>query len=247
MRSSISILHLAPDAWARGCGPWFTLPSVACPVGRSHSCCRSVSSLRSTCCHPGFEEWRCACARSCVAPASGLWFLGASLPSTGFVVAVQVWSCPVLLAWAVPCFSLGAWALGPAASSVAFRPSPSLGSVRRLVFWVRSPLPGNLSFRIRLRLILLFLELFASFCPGSAGREGGSAGLGLHPPASVPPDPATRLSGWPHWVTIPPKLQSAFYSAGKYSVGTNGVLRKLKHIFPNTYQRINMMARLPPR
>ena len=75
----------------------------------------------------------------------------------------------------------------------------------------------------------------------------GVAGLGLHPPASVPPDPATRLSGWPHWVTIPPKLQSAFYSAGKYSVGTNGVLRKLKHIFPNTYQRINMMARLPPR
>ena len=94
---------------------------------------------------------------------------------------------------------------------------------------------------------LLFLELLASFCPGSAGRVGGSAGLGLHPPASVPPDPATRLSGWPHWVTIPPKLQSAFYSAGKYSVGTNGVLRKLKHIFPNTYQRINMMARLPPR
>ena len=26
------------------------------------------------------------------------WFLGASLPSTGFVVAVQVWSCLVLLA-----------------------------------------------------------------------------------------------------------------------------------------------------
>ena len=40
----------------------------------------------------------CACARSCVAPASGLWSIGASLPSTGFVVAVQVWSCPVLLA-----------------------------------------------------------------------------------------------------------------------------------------------------
>ena len=31
---------------------------------------------------------------------------------------------------------------------------------------------------------------------GVAGREGGSAGLGLHPPASVAPDPATRLSGW---------------------------------------------------
>ena len=89
--------------------------------------------------------------------------------------------------------------------------------------------------------------LLASLCPGSYGREGGSAGLGLHPPASMAPDPATRLSGWPHWVNIPPKLKSAIYSAGKYSVGTNGVLRKLKHIFPNTYQRINMMARLPPR
>ena len=66
---------------------------------------------------------------------------------------VQVWFCPVLLALSVPCFSLGAWSLGPAASSVAFRPSPSLGSVRRLVFWVPSPLPRNLSFRVRLRLI----------------------------------------------------------------------------------------------
>ena len=24
------------------------------------------------------------------------------------------------------------------------------------------------------------------------------------------PDPATRLSGWSHWVTIPPKLKSAY-------------------------------------
>ena len=45
---------------------------------------------------------------------------------------------------------------------------------------------------------LLFLELLASSCPGSYGREGGSAGLGLHPLASVAPDPATRLSGLPH-------------------------------------------------
>ena len=133
MGSSISVLLLAPDAWALGCGPWFTMPSVECPVGRSHSCCRSVSSLGSTCCHPGIEEWRCACACSCVAPASELWFLGASLPSTGFVVAVLVRGCPVLLAWTVPCFSLGAWALARAASSVAFHPSPSLGSARLVV------------------------------------------------------------------------------------------------------------------
>ena len=42
---------------------------------------------------------------------------------------------------------------------------------------------------------LLFLELQASSCPGSYGREGGSAGLGLHLPASMAPDPATRPSG----------------------------------------------------
>ena len=99
-------------------------------------------------------------------------FLGASLPSTGFVVAVQVWSCPVLLALTVPCFSLGAWSLGPAASSVAFRPSPSLGSVRRLVFWVPSPLPRNLSFRVRLRLIPSLPRAPCIFLPGLCRKRG---------------------------------------------------------------------------
>ena len=37
-------------------------------------------------------------------------------------------------------------------------------------------------------------QLLASTCPGSYGREGGSAGLRLHPPASMAPDPP-RLSG----------------------------------------------------
>ena len=81
----------------------------------------------------------CACAHSCVAPASELWFLGASLPSTGSVVAVLVRGCPVLLAWTVPCFSLGAWSLVRASSSVSFHPSPSLG-LARLVGLGLSPL-----------------------------------------------------------------------------------------------------------
>ena len=98
--------------------------------------------------------------------------LGPRFLLPGFVVAVQVWACPVLLAWAVPCFSLGAWALGPAASSVAFRPSPSLGSVRRLVFWVRSPLPGNFSFRIRLRLIPSLPRAPCIFLPGLCRKRG---------------------------------------------------------------------------
>ena len=98
--------------------------------------------------------------------------LGPRFLLPGFVVAVQVWACPVLLAWAVPCFSLGAWALGRAASSVAFRPSPSLGSVRRLVFWVRSPLHGNLSFRIRLRLIPSLPRAPCIFLPGLYRKRG---------------------------------------------------------------------------
>ena len=98
--------------------------------------------------------------------------LGPRFLLPGFVVAVQVWSCPVLLAWAVPCFSLGAWALGQAASSVAFRPSPSLGSVRRLGFWVRSPLHGNLSFRIRLRLIPSLPRAPCIFLPGLCRKRG---------------------------------------------------------------------------
>ena len=98
--------------------------------------------------------------------------LGPRFLLPGFVVAVQVWACPVLLAWAVPCFSLGAWALGQAASSVAFRSSPSLGSVRRLVFWVRSPLPGNLSFRIRLRLIPSLPRAPCIFLPGLCRKRG---------------------------------------------------------------------------
>ena len=60
-----------------------------------------------------------ACAHPCEATASGLWSLGSSLPSTGSVVAVLVLGCPVLLAWTDHCFSLGAWFLDLASSSVA--------------------------------------------------------------------------------------------------------------------------------
>ena len=60
-------------------------------------------------------------------------------PYTGSVVAVLVRGCPVLLAWTVHCFSLGAWFLDLASSSVACRPSPSHG-LARLVGLCLSPL-----------------------------------------------------------------------------------------------------------
>ena len=154
-----------------------------------------------------------ASARPCEASASGFWSLGSSLPSTRPVVAVQALGCPVLLAWTYHCFSLGAWSLGLASSSVACHPSPFHG-LARCGGWCMSPLferlsvlfPGNMGshFLGISRSVfgnvwfLLFLELLASSCRGSYGREGGSAGLGLHPPASMAPDPAARLSGLPH-------------------------------------------------
>ena len=64
----------------------------------------------------------------------------------------------------------GPWARLP--SSVAFRPFPSLGSVRRLVFWVPSPLPRNLSFRVRLRLIPSLPRAPCIFLPGLCRKSG---------------------------------------------------------------------------
>ena len=53
--------------------------------------------------------------------------------------------------------------------------------------WNLSSFLGNV-------LIPSLPQLLASSCPGSYGRVGGSAGLCLHPPASMAPDPQ-RLSG----------------------------------------------------
>ena len=149
------------------------------------------------------------CAHPCEATASGLLSLGSSQPSTGSVWwRSGTWVAPVLLAWTYRCFRLGDWSLGLASSSVACHPSPSLGlarlGVRVCLHILKCCLlfPGNIgshflriprSFFGKVRF-LLFLELLASSCPGSYGREGGSAGLCLHPPASVAPDPQ-RLSG----------------------------------------------------
>ena len=163
--SSISVLLLAPDAWARGCWLLVTLPSVSCPVSRSHSCCRSVSLCEELAVILVLRGGSCACALSCGAPASGLWFLGASLPSTGSVVAVLVLGCPVLLAWTVPCFSLGAWSLIPASSSVACHPSPSLG-LARLVGLCLSPLVEMVSLLFHGNIVAHFWGISRSVFAG---------------------------------------------------------------------------------
>ena len=140
-------------------------------------------------------------AHPCEALAWGLLSLSSSHPSTGSVWWWSgTWVDPVLLSWTYHCFRLGDWSLGRPASSVACRPSPSHGLARLGVhvclhtFEMLSVLfPGNIGLHF-LGIsrsffgnvcFLLFLELLASSCPGSYGRVGGSAGLCLHPPASV--------------------------------------------------------------
>ena len=71
-----------------------------------------------------------ASAHPCEATASGLWSLDSSPPSTRSVVAVQGLGCPVLFAWTYHCFSLGAWSLDLASSSVACILSPLRGRAR---------------------------------------------------------------------------------------------------------------------
>ena len=66
-----------------------------------------------------------ASAHPCEATASGLWSLDSSPPSTRSVVAVQG-----LFAWTYHCFSLGAWSLDLASSSVACILSPLRGRAR---------------------------------------------------------------------------------------------------------------------
>ena len=57
--------------------------------------------------------------------------------------------------------------------------------------------------------------------------------------------PNTRLSDRPPAGHRPSSCESAYYSDGKYSIGTNGVLILLEHAFPIAYQGITNIA-LPP-
>ena len=139
MRSSISVSfwlrmpgHGGAGSWSRNsrfCVPWAGRTRAVAPC----LLCEELAVILVLGGGCG------ACAHPCEATASGLWSLGSSLPSTGSVVAVLVLGCPVLLAWTDHCFSLGAWFLDLASSSVACHPSPSHG-LARLVGLCMSPL-----------------------------------------------------------------------------------------------------------
>ena len=152
----------------RGCGvsavettlrevPWF-LGLFICGLASSSVACQSLAVilvLGGGCgalrvffvrtCSPGTCEahLRGYCFGTLVP-----WFLA---PFYRSVVAVLVLGCPVLLAWTYHCFSLGAWSLDLASSSVACHPSPSHG-LARLGGLCMSPLfemlsvlfPGNI-------------------------------------------------------------------------------------------------------
>ena len=124
------------------------------------------------------------------------------------VVAAQALVCPGPICLDFPFLRPGVWSLGRTSAFVLL-PSASFpwdvavgGSCMSPRFELSVLFPGNIGqhfFGISRSflgnvLILSLPQLLASSCPGSCGREGGSAGLCLHPPASMAPDPQ-RLSG----------------------------------------------------
>ena len=195
---------------SRMCRLSVTEQSVLCPWSSVRSCCRSVSSL-----------WRTLLSSWWKGMVVALALILARLLLRGGCPSVPHLLPPVLRGGcAGPGFPgparldislLTAWrlALGPCflVGSPAIRCHPmgchSWWFAYVSTIWnVSIFFPGNMGlhfFRINRSFLgnvwfFLFLELLASPCPGSYGREGGSAGLCLHPPASMAPDPR-RLSG----------------------------------------------------
>ena len=124
------------------------------------------------------------------------------------VVAVQALVCPGPVRLDIHFLRPGVWSLGQASAFVLL-PSASFpwdvtvgGSCMSPRFEMLSILfPGNIGRHFGISrsflgnvLIPSLPRLLASSCPGSYGGVGGSAGLCLHPPASMAPDPR-RLSG----------------------------------------------------
>ena len=181
-----------------------------CPLGSVHSCCCSVSSLWRTCCHPGGWVWvwrsRSSLRGYCFG-AVVLWFLatfyrfcvvaerdlGWPGPARLDITLLPTWRLvlrPCFLVRRLPSVSFpGVGPVGGSCMSPHFEMLSVLfpGNIGSHFLGISRSFLGNVWF-------LLFLELLASSCPGSYGREGGSAGLCLHPPAFVAPDPQ-RLSG----------------------------------------------------
>ena len=152
MRSSISFLLLAPDAWARGCGPWFThrwwrVPWVGCTravapyllcevlavILVSWVALRLRSLLRGSCFGTVVPWGLASFYRVCGGDA------GLVLPGPARLVG------SLLQSW---CLVLGPGCLVCRLPSVSF---PWVGST--VGFLGSVSLPRNLSFRVRLRLV----------------------------------------------------------------------------------------------
>ena len=138
-----------------------------------------------------------ASAHPCEASASGLLSLGSSHPSIGAVGGVAgpglTRACSpghITASDLVP----GPWALLPRLSPAIHL--PPMGWLDWGVCVYLHILKCCLYYFLEI-LDLISSESLVSSCPGSFGREGGSAGLCLHPPASMAPDPQ-QLSGSPH-------------------------------------------------
>ena len=101
---------------SRGCWLSVTERSVLCPLSLVRSCCRSISSLWRTCCHPGGRVWMWrsrSSLRGCYLRAVAPWFLAAFHRLCVLAEWALVWPGParldisLLTAWRLvlgPCF-----------------------------------------------------------------------------------------------------------------------------------------------
>ena len=161
------------------------------------------------CCHPGGGT------RVWLSLPSLQGYLGAAAPRflAAFhrfhVVAVQALGCPGPVRLDIHYLRPGVWSLGQASAFVLLPSASSSwvvavggscmsprfemlsvlfsGSIRWHFFGISRSFFSNV-------LIPSLPQLLASSCPGSFERVGGSAGLCLHPPASMASDPQ-KISG----------------------------------------------------
>ena len=158
------------------------------------------------CCHPGGG------ARVWLSRSYLRGYLGATAPRLlaslhwFCVVAVQALVCPGPVCLDIHFLRPGVWSLGQPSAFVLLPSFPwdvtVGGSCMSPRFEMLSVLfPGNIGYhffgisRSFLGNVLIpsLPQLLASSCPGSYGRVGGSAGLCLHPPASMAPGSPSRL------------------------------------------------------
>ena len=181
MGSSISVLLLALDAWARGCGPWFTMQSVALVLSLrvffvkyllSSWYCGVALRLRSLLrgsCFGTVVPWGLASFYQICGGGAGLGLPGPARLDSSLLQSWCLGLGPGCLVCRLPSVSLP-WVGSPGGFGFGLHffgnglPVLSRNSCRSFL--------GNLSLRLRLRLIPSLPRAPCIFMPGLCRKRG---------------------------------------------------------------------------